>query len=468
MLEVVPRQWKVIQTVREKITCRACEKITQSPAPFHTIARGRAGPGLLAMVLHAKFGHHLPLNRQSESFAREGIDLDVSTLADWVGAWVATLKPLIELIQGHVMSGARLHGDDTTVPVLAKTRTTTGRLWTYVREDRPFGGRDPLAALFYYSPEGVHPRRHLASYAGILQADAYAGFGDLYEPSRRPGPITEAACWSHGQRKFFILADVAKAVAARAQTKQAAWSPMAGEAVRRIDLIFGAERALNGVAADQRLELRRTHVARRAPALELAPRCRHQSCRLISDGPDCDRLQALRISPMLACHLPGGEEPLPSVVPVEDADGVSPTFPLARELVADRLVALREVVEFGAVALHVVEFPIAAELPHQLPIAKPHRCVALVLPEDWLRPVPVRAIEQWQQALAVESLQCGVTGLRWVGDARGGEDGRQQVDDVSWGVRNPARPDAARPMGNERRRDAALVNPMLEEAEGGV
>jgi len=262
-LEVIPRQWKVIQTVREKFTCRSCEKITQPPAPFHPIARGRAGPGLLAMVLHGKFGHHLPLNRQSESFAREGIDLDVSTLADWVGACAATLKPLIELIRTHVMSGARLHGDDTTVPVLAKTRTTTGRLWTYVRDDRPFGGRDPPAALFYYSTdrEGVHPNRHLAPYAGILQADAYAGYGDLYEPARRPGPITEAACWSHGRRKFFVLSDIAGAVAARAQRKQAAWSPLAREAVRRIDSIFEAERALNGIAAEQRLELRRTRVA---------------------------------------------------------------------------------------------------------------------------------------------------------------------------------------------------------------
>ena len=208
-LEVIPRQWKVIQTVREKFTCRSCEKITQPPAPFHPIARGRAGAGLLAMILHGKFGNHLPLNRQSEGFAREGIDLDVSTLADWVGACAATLSPLVALIRAHVLSAARIHGDDTTVPVLAKTRTTTGRLWTYVRDDRPFGGQDPPAALFYYSPDrdGVHPNRHLAAYAGILQADAYAGFNDLYRADRRPGPITEAACWAHGRRKFFVLAD---------------------------------------------------------------------------------------------------------------------------------------------------------------------------------------------------------------------------------------------------------------------
>ena len=129
-LEVIPRQWKVIQTVREKFSCRACEKITQPPAPFHTIARGRAGASLLAMVLYGKYGNHLPLNRQSEGFAREGIDLDVSTLADWVGACTATLAPLLALIRAHVFGAARIHGDDTTVPVLAKMRTTTGRLWT--------------------------------------------------------------------------------------------------------------------------------------------------------------------------------------------------------------------------------------------------------------------------------------------------------------------------------------------------
>jgi transposase len=262
-LEVIPRQWKVIQTVREKFSCRSCETITQPPAPFHSIARGRAGAGLLAMILNGKFGNHLPLNRQSESFAREGIELDVSTLADWVGACSATLAPLVAVIRSHVFAAARLHGDDTTVPVLAKMRTKTGRLWTYVRDDRPFGGPSPPAAIFYYSTDrqGEHPRSHLASYAGILQADAYGGYNDLYKPDRKPGPITEAACWSHGRRNFFVLADITKVAAARSQKKHASWSPLAHEAVRRIDLIFEAERALNGLVADKRLELRRTHVA---------------------------------------------------------------------------------------------------------------------------------------------------------------------------------------------------------------
>ena len=269
-LEVIPRQWKVIQTVREKFSCRACEKITQPPAPFHPIARGRAGASLLAMVLYGKYGNHLPLNRQSEGFAREGIDLDVSTLADWVGACTATLAPLVALIRAHVFAAARLHGDDTTVPVLAKMRTTTGRLWTYVRDDRPFGGESPPAAIFYYSPDrgGTHPGQHLASYAGILQADAYGGYADLYKPARKPGPITEAACWSHGRRKFFVLADIAKTAAARSEKKHASWAPMAHEAVRRIDLIFDAERQINGLAADKRLELRRVHVAPLVTELE--------------------------------------------------------------------------------------------------------------------------------------------------------------------------------------------------------
>jgi transposase len=237
-LEVIPRQWKVIQTVREKFTCRA-------------------GAGLLAMVLFGKFGNHLPLNRQSEGFAREGVDLDVSTLADWVGASAAALSPLVELIRRHVLNAQRIHGDDTTVPVLAKGKTITGRLWTYVRDDRPFGGPDPPAAVYAYSRnrDGEHARRHLAGYGGILQADAFAGFNALYEPSRKPGPITEAACWSHARRKFFVLADVAKA-------------PLALEAVRRIDALFDVERALNGLPEGQRLALRQQHAASLVAELE--------------------------------------------------------------------------------------------------------------------------------------------------------------------------------------------------------
>jgi transposase len=257
-LEVIPRQWKVIQTVRERFACRACETITQSPAPFHPIARGRAGPELLAMILEAKFGQHLPLNRQSETYRREGIELDTSTLADWVGACSATLSPLVALIEAHVLAAERLHGDDTTVPVLAKGKTVTGRLWTYVRDDRPFAGPTPPAAVFFYSPDrtGEHPRRHLARYAGILQADAYAGFNGLYAPARKPGPVTEAGCWAHGRRKLFDLAQLARA-------------PLAAEAVRRIDAVFDAERAINGVPAAQRLAVRQTQVAPLVADLEI-------------------------------------------------------------------------------------------------------------------------------------------------------------------------------------------------------
>ena len=172
--------------MREKFSCRACEAITQPPAPSHPIARGRAGPKLLAHILFSKYGLHLPLNRQSAVYAREGIDLDVSTLADWVGASAATLMPLVETIRAHVFAAERIHADDTTVPVLAKGKTRTGRLWTYVRDDRPFAGPDPPAAVFFYSRDrgGEHPEQHLRSYAGLMQADAYAGFNRLYEANR--------------------------------------------------------------------------------------------------------------------------------------------------------------------------------------------------------------------------------------------------------------------------------------------
>ena len=197
-LECVPRRWKVVEHVREKVTCRRCEAVSQPPAPSHPIARGRAGPHLLALVLAAKYGQHLPLTRQSAIYAGEGVEIDVSTLADWVGAAAATLMPLVEAIRQHVFAAERIHADDTTVPVLAKERTKIGRLWAYVRDDRPFAGPAPPAAAFFYSPDrgGEHPERHLASFAGIMQADAYAGFNRLYEPGRQPGPILDAGCWA--------------------------------------------------------------------------------------------------------------------------------------------------------------------------------------------------------------------------------------------------------------------------------
>jgi len=258
-LEVVPRQWKVVQHVREKFTCRDCEKISQTPAPFHVLPRGFAGPSLLAMIMFEKYGQHQPLNRQSERYAREGIDLSVSTLADQVGACAALLRPLYELIQAHVFAGDRVHGDETTVPVLAKHQTRKGRLWTYVRDDKPFAGPAPPAAVFFYSRDRTaeHPERHLADYAGILQADAYAGFNRLYAADRKGGPITEASCWAHGRRKFFELADVT----AKASGKLEVIAPLAFEAVKRIDAIFDIEREINGCSVDQRIAVRRASVA---------------------------------------------------------------------------------------------------------------------------------------------------------------------------------------------------------------
>jgi transposase len=235
-LDVIPRQWFVTQHVREKFSCRSCENISQPPAPFHVIARGFAGPSLLAMILVEKYANHQPLNRQCEQYGREGIDISLSTMADHVGACAAVLMPLYELIKNHVFAGQRVHGDDTTVPVFAKVKTRTGRLWTYVRDDHPFGGKDPPAAVFFYSADrtAIHPEQHLAGYTGVLQADAYAGFNSLYRPDRKPGPIMEAACWAHGRRKLFELADIASK--ARDQ-KRPTISPIAFEAVRRIDAI---------------------------------------------------------------------------------------------------------------------------------------------------------------------------------------------------------------------------------------
>jgi transposase len=248
--EVIPRSWKVIQTVRERFSCRACERITSRP--HHSTRSPAAGPDRTcwAMVLEAKFGQHLPLNRQSESYAREGVELSVSTLADWIGTAAATLSPLHTLIEAHVLTAERLHGDDTTVPLLARGKTVAARLWSYVRDDQPFAGPAPPAAVFYFSRDRTaeHPGRHLAAYSGILQADAYTGFGDLHRPGRKPGPITEAACWAHFRRKVFGLAEVARA-------------PLAAEAVRRIDRVFDAERAMNRYPAADRLAHRQSVVA---------------------------------------------------------------------------------------------------------------------------------------------------------------------------------------------------------------
>jgi transposase len=248
---------------------RACAGEVQLPllredqsaaAPFHAIARGFAGPSLLAMILVDKYANHQPLNHQSDQFAREGIELSVSTMADHIGACAATLMPLYELIKAHVFAAERIHGDDTTVPVLAKLKTRTGRIWTYVRDDRPFGGKAPPAAVFFYSPDRarIHPEQHLAGYRGILQADAYAGFNTLYAPDRRPGPITEAGCWAHARRKLFELADVASNAR---KDKPPPISPIAFQAVRKFDAIFMLERSINGLSPAERVTARRRDIA---------------------------------------------------------------------------------------------------------------------------------------------------------------------------------------------------------------
>ena len=260
-LESIPRQWKVIETVREKFTCRDCEKISQAPAPFHVIARGWAGPSLLAMIVFEKFGQHQPLNRQADRYALEGVPIALSTMADAVGSVCAALDPIRRLVEAHVMAAERLHGDDTTVPVLAKGKTDTGRCWIYVRDDRPFGGTGPPAAMFYYSRDrkGEHPKMHLAGYAGILQADAYDGYNHLYLAGRNPGPIQEAACWVHARRPFFAMADIEENARRKAQgKKEIPMSPIAIEVVRRIDALFEIERSINGKSAEERLAVRRT------------------------------------------------------------------------------------------------------------------------------------------------------------------------------------------------------------------
>src|SRR6478735_9417539 len=255
-LEEIPRRFKVVETVREKFTCRDCEKISQPPAPFHATPRGFIGPQLLATILFDKFGMHIPLNRQSVRFRAERIDLPLSTLADQVGHGTFALMPLFQLIERHVLAAERLHGDDTTIRILAKGKCTTGRIWTYVRDDRPFAGPAPPAAVYYASGDrrGEHPQKHLAAFAGILQADCYNGFEPLFDPQKTVRPITPAFCFAHARRGFFELADIEKN--AREGKKGKPVSPIALEAVRRLDALFEIERAINGRSSHERRTVR--------------------------------------------------------------------------------------------------------------------------------------------------------------------------------------------------------------------
>ena len=243
VLEYVPASFRVVRHVRPKLACAACDRIVQAAAPNRPIARGLAGPGLLAHVLVAKYGDHLPLYRQSGMYAREGVELERSTLAGWVGQCNALLRPLVAALKNHVLAGDKVHADDTPVPVLApgEGKTKTGRLWTYVRDDRPAGDKAPPAVWFAYSPNrrGEHPQAHLKSFKGILQADAYGGFDALYAD----GSIQEAACWAHVRRKFF---DVHKAQG----------SPLAAEALKRIGALYGIEETIRGKPPQERQDVR--------------------------------------------------------------------------------------------------------------------------------------------------------------------------------------------------------------------
>ncbi len=243
ILEYVPANFKVIRHVRPKFACKKCERVVEAPAPSRTIERGLAGPGLLAHVLTAKYCDHLPLFRQSEIYAREGVDLDRSTLAGWVGASSELLAPLVEALRKHVLSASKIHADDTPVPVLApgNGKTKTGRLWTYVRDERPAGEITPPAVWFAYSPDrkGERPRQHLKNFKGALQADAYAGFHHLYDG----GAIYEVACWAHARRKFHDIHVIHA-------------SPITTEAIARIGALYGIEEEVRGKPAGLRCSVR--------------------------------------------------------------------------------------------------------------------------------------------------------------------------------------------------------------------
>src|SRR6201993_4357605 len=242
-LDYVPGRFKVIRHIRAKLSCRACDMVVAAPAPDHPIARGRAGAGLLAHIVISKYDDHLPLYRQAEIFARDGVSLETSTLSGWVGATAAALQPLVDALAVDVLASDTLHVDDTPVPVLAPGtgKTKTGRLWTYVRDERPFAGWRPPAALFFYSPDrkGEHPQAHLKEFCGVIHADGYAGFNELFAGGR----IVEAGCWAHVRRKFFDV-------------HAATDSPIAKEALDRIGQLYAVEKIINRSPPDRRRQQR--------------------------------------------------------------------------------------------------------------------------------------------------------------------------------------------------------------------
>jgi transposase len=246
ILEYVPSHFKVVVHVRPKLSCRQCETITQPPLPSLPIERGRPGPALLAHVLVAKYVDHSPLHRQSTIYARAGVELDRSTLADWVGHGAALLQALADGITRHAKAGTALHADDTPVPVLdpGRQKTKMGRLWVLVRDERPWGGPAPPAVTYLYSPDrkGEHAQALLTSCRGFLHADGYAGFNRLYQPAEL-APLTEVGCWAHARRKLYDV---------HAATN----SPLAREALERIGQLFAIEAEINGHEPAHRLAAR--------------------------------------------------------------------------------------------------------------------------------------------------------------------------------------------------------------------
>jgi transposase len=250
VLEYVPGRFEVVRYVRPAYSCSKCEAMAQAPMPTMPIPRAMAGASVLAHVIVSKYADHLPLYRQAEIYARDGLDLDRGTLADWMGKAAWLLRPLADRIGEHVMAGTVIHADDTPVPVLApgNGKTKTGRLWIYLRDERPHAGPAPPAVLYRYTPDrkGERCRQHLSSFAGHLHADGYAGFAELYESAQgRPANVTEVACWAHVRRKFF---DVHKANG----------SPIAREALERIGALFDIERTIAGKSPDRRRTARQS------------------------------------------------------------------------------------------------------------------------------------------------------------------------------------------------------------------
>ena len=248
ILEYIPGHFEVIRHVRPATSCCKCETMLQAPMPSLPIPRGMAGPGLLAHILVAKYCDHLPFYRQAQMYERDGVELDRGLLAEWAGHCARLVRPLVEAIERHALAGATLHADDTPVPVLApgNGRTKTGRFWVYLRDERPFGSAVPPAVAYRYTPDrkGEHPQSHLASFAGFLHADGYAGFGDLYEAKgEEPARVTEVACWAHARRKFFDV-------------HAANGSPIAKQALDKIGALFAIERDIKGRPPVERQSVR--------------------------------------------------------------------------------------------------------------------------------------------------------------------------------------------------------------------